>query len=218
MKETSSTFTPLSHQKKIDRYYRFHSLIYDATRWSFLFGRDTLLDMIPELPTSPRILEIGCGTGRNIKQMQKLYPNAEITGIDLSKHMLKRAGNKLGESNSVQLHKARYGFDELNLSSFDLILCSYSLTMCGDGLENIFTQLSEDLKSSGYIAIVDFHNSPYRWFHQWMAKNHVDLRSNTLPMLKNRYHPVKIKEKNAYFGLWSYFLFIGQNQPILKEG
>lgn len=217
MMETPSTFTHLSHQKKIDRYYRFHSLVYDATRWSFLFGRNRLLDIMPELPTSPRILEIGCGTGRNIKQLQKCYPDATITGIDLSQHMLNRAEKKLGESDYVYLHNGRYGFDQLNFSSFDLILCSYSLTMCGDGIKKIFNQITEDLKPSGHIAIVDFHNSPYRWFRRWMDKNHVDLRNNILPMLNNLYHPVQADVKNAYFGLWSYFLFVGQKQPTHKS-
>lgn len=201
------------HQKKIERYYRFHSLIYDATRWSFLFGRDMLLNMIPDLPASPRILEIGCGTGRNMKQMQKIYPNAEIAGIDLSSHMLQRVDDKMRRSNSVQLHLGRYGFDELNFSSFDLIFCSYSLTMCGDGLGNIFAQLSQDLKPSGYIAVVDFHSSPYHWFRRWMAKNHVNLSGDILSMLNNQYHSTNVKEKSAYFGLWSYFLFIGQLHP-----
>ncbi len=33
----------------LERYYRFHSRIYDATRWSFLFGRDKLVRIITKL-------------------------------------------------------------------------------------------------------------------------------------------------------------------------
>lgn len=217
MMEIDRAFTKELHQKKIDRYYRFHSLIYDATRWSFLFGRDKLLEMIPDLPSSPRILEVGCGTGHNIKQLQKHYPKAKIAGIDLSQHMLKRANSKLEDSNSIHLHNRRYGLDGPNFDSFDLILCSYSLTMCGDGLESIFNQISADLKPSGYIAIVDFHHSPYRWFRRWMSKNHVNLSRKILAKLKHRYQPVKREVNDAYLGLWSYFLFIGQNQPSHKS-
>ncbi|MBK9054941.1 MAG: class I SAM-dependent methyltransferase, partial [Chloroflexi bacterium] len=27
----------------MERYYQFHARLYDATRWSFLFGRSTIL-------------------------------------------------------------------------------------------------------------------------------------------------------------------------------
>ncbi|WP_138429968.1 class I SAM-dependent methyltransferase [Fodinibius saliphilus] len=208
--EIQRTYTDHSHDSNVENYYRFHSYIYDVTRWSFLFGRDQLLDMIPTLPSQPRILEVGCGTGKNLDRLQYHFPDAQLVGIDLSPSMLKIARDKLGDNQQVELLQAKYGSDALALEPFDLILFSYSLSMFGSGIEYVMTQMSADLNKRGYIAVVDFDTSPYRWFRKWMGVNHVDLDGHILPLLNNYYRPIKTQRNDAYLGLWSYFKFIGQ--------
>ncbi|NGP88924.1 class I SAM-dependent methyltransferase [Fodinibius halophilus] len=208
--EIQGTYTDHSHDTNVEKYYRFHSRIYDATRWSFLFGRDQLLDMIPVLPSQPRILEVGCGTGKNLDRLQYHFPDAHLVGVDLSPAMLNIARNKLSDTKQVELVQAKYGSEELNLEPFDLILFSYSLTMFADGIEDIMAQVSKDLNKRGYVAVVDFNTSPYKWFRQWMGMNHVDLNGHILPLLNKYYRPVETQKDDAYLGLWSYFKFIGQ--------
>lgn len=200
-----------SHNDNLEKYYRFHSLIYDATRWSFLFGRNKLLDNIPDLPSQPHILEIGCGTGKNLDQLQYYFPDADLVGIDLSNSMLEVAENKLEQSDQIKLIKAKYGSKNLQLEPFDLIICSYSLTMVGNGIEDIMVQIADDLTPHGYIAVVDFNTSPFGWFRQWMEVNHVDLSGHLLPLLNKYYRPVLSQNNDAYWGLWSYFTFIGRH-------
>src|SRR5262245_5775143 len=53
-----------AHGNAMSRYYAWHSRIYDATRWAFLFGRDAILDDLG-LEAGQTVVEIGCGTGRN---------------------------------------------------------------------------------------------------------------------------------------------------------
>lgn len=199
-----------THTEAIEQYYRYHSVIYDATRWSFLFGRNTILEMFPGLPSNPRILEVGCGTARNLVHLQDRFPEAQITGVDLPAHMLEVAESKFGQSGSIELHRARYGDDMPELEPFDLILCSYSLTMFDAEMKNIVPMLSDDLKTGGCIAVVDFHTSPFRWFRRWMNKNHVRLNTPLLPLLKKHYSPLSIRKKQSFGGLWSYFMFVGQ--------
>lgn len=194
----------------VEKYYRYHSFIYDVTRWSFLFGRNTILEMIPKLPANPRILEIGCGTAHNLVRLQDRFPDAQITGIDLSAHMLEVAESKVGQFDSIELHRARYGADMPDLEPFDLILCSYSLTMFDAEMRNIIPMLSDNLKTGGYIAVVDFHTSPFNWFCKWMNRNHVHLNTPLLPLLNKHYSPLSFRKKKAFGGLWSYFMFVGQ--------
>ncbi len=208
---TDYTNSANSHNAQVEKYYRFHSYIYDATRWCFLFGRDSILKMIPDLPSKPHIMEVGCGTGKNILQLQQQIPDAKILGIDLSKEMLNIAEEKIPVNDNVTLCNARYGSHQQN-DSFDLILLSYSLTMMGEQYEIIFDELINDLKPGGYIAVVDFHASPFGWFRRWMEKNHVNFGGTLLPRLKQYFHPKKTEMNPAYLGLWSYFLFIGQSK------
>lgn len=200
-----------TREKDIENYYRYHSRIYDATRWSFLFGRETILDMIPNMSSQPRILEIGCGTGKNIKYLEYHFPEAQIVGVDLSKEMLNVAQNKLASSSQkVKLINLRYGSQPVDEEPFDLILLSYSLTMIGGQIEEVLKQINADLKSNSYIAVVDFHTTPLKWFRIWMRLNHVNLSGHILPLLEEFFHPAKIEINKAYGGIWSYFLFLGR--------
>lgn len=198
------------HEHKVEQYYRFHARIYDATRWSFLFGRASLLDKIPDLPSRPNILEIGCGTGKNIERLEYHFPDAHITGLDLSKDMLRKARKRLFPSSQVKLKQARYGSHCFSYDSFDLILLSYSLTMFGDDFETVFEQISNDLKAGGVIAVVDFDTSPFSWFRRWMELNHVDFSGRLRPLLNKYFTPTDVNIHKAYGGLWTYLQFIGR--------
>jgi len=209
--KTTKNDTTTEHTNSVEKYYRFHSYIYDATRWTFLFGRDKILEMITNMPDQPRILEIGCGTGTNIKKMKQHFPNAHIVGLDLSEDMLDVARKKIGNQEQVQFRNFKYGYGSMNEASFDLILFSYSLTMFDYPSQHIFEQISKDLNPNGYIAVVDFNTSPFGWFRRWMKMNHVDLSGHLFPLLKKYFTPIKTQVNSAYLGLWSYFLFVGQS-------
>ena len=79
----------------LERYYRLHSRIYDVTRWSFLFGRNTLMKIISDLAQPSRILDVGCGTGDNVLRLHQEFPAASLTGLDMSSAMLSVARKKL---------------------------------------------------------------------------------------------------------------------------
>ena len=44
---------------------------------------------------SPKILDIACGTGRALRNIQAALPDASLFGIDLSPHYLRRANENL---------------------------------------------------------------------------------------------------------------------------
>ena len=53
------------HAELMDRVYRSQSGIYDLSRKYYLLGRDQLIEAL-EPPAGGRVLEIGCGTARNL--------------------------------------------------------------------------------------------------------------------------------------------------------
>ena len=58
----------------VQRFYRLHACIYDATRWAFLYGRRRAIDALALQPGNT-VLEIGCGTGLNFKHiLRRLGP------------------------------------------------------------------------------------------------------------------------------------------------
>ena len=74
----------------MDRIYARQRHIYDLTRRYFLLGRDTLIAELRP-PSRGGILEIGCGTGRNLIATARAYPDAALFGLDVSSAMLSTA-------------------------------------------------------------------------------------------------------------------------------
>lgn len=196
----------------IERYYRFHSRIYDATRWSFLFGRSPLVARLArDLPTPRRILEVGAGTGRNLVALAEAFPQAVITGVDASADMLAIAARHVGSLGSrVELVHRRYDAPLSRPQPFDLVVFSYALSMFNPGWSLAIDYARQDLAAGGCIAVVDFHACASKLFKRWMAANHVRMNGHLLPALASRFDPCYNRVRSVYGGLWSYGTFIGR--------
>ncbi|MCQ3973113.1 MAG: class I SAM-dependent methyltransferase [Anaerolineae bacterium] len=196
----------------MERYYRLHAKIYDATRWSFLFGRKTIIQQVAAITQPVTILEIGCGTGKNLLTLAQTFPQAQLIGLDISESMLRIAAKNLGARlGSVELLHRAYDRPLYPEPRFDLILCSYSLSMINPDWQKIIEYAKADLNPGGFMAVVDFHDSTVPLFKQWMRVNHVRMEGHLLPALANTFQPQHLETPPAYGGLWKYFLFIGAN-------
>ena len=195
----------------IERYYQLHSRIYDATRWSFLFGRTAILDDIAAAATPARILEVGCGTGKNLENLAVRFPDASITGVDLSETMLELAGGKTARfGERVKLEHRAYGAPLGDQPGFDLVLFSYALSMFNPGYETAIAAARRDLLPGGHIAVVDFHGTPLPAFARWMGVNHVRMDGQLQPPLRAQFTPVADRVHSAYGGVWRYLMFVGR--------
>lgn len=83
-------FKEIVHDDKKDKIYvRINDIIVNEP---VIYKNDVLnFDKFTNLSNTSFILDAGCGTGRNIKEIIKLYPQVEIEGIDISKNMINRA-------------------------------------------------------------------------------------------------------------------------------
>ncbi len=191
-------------------YYRFHSKIYDATRWSFLFGRQGIIRHLQQVSPAPgRILEIGCGTGINLTALARAFPNAQLTGLDLSEDMLTRAAKRVAPLGDRVTLKHQMYDAPLSAGEYDAVLFSYCLTMINPGWEAVLSHAARDLAPQGVIAVMDFHDTPFGFFRRWMGVNHVALNGHLLPALTAQFTPQLAKPCRAYGGVWRYFYFMG---------
>lgn len=209
----------------LQRYYRLHALVYDATRWAFLFGRTEVLRRLPsadELRAATsdksgaasrrlRILEVGCGTGVNLAYLARKYPEAELVGVDLSGDMLRKARAKLKRhGDRVTLLEEPYQAGGNAGDGFDLVLFSYSLSMINPQWAEVLDQAKADLRPGGMVAAVDFSDSKYVGFRNHMSRNHVMVTGHLLPGLRERFEPVLDVERGVYLGWWKYLIFHGR--------
>ncbi len=145
----------------MDGIYRYQRYIYDLTRKYFLLGRDTMLaGMKP--PAGGTVLEIGCGTGRNLILAARRYPDARLYGFDISPMMLETAEANIKRAGLSDRITVRQG-DATDFSSaelfgvpaFDRVFISYSLSMIPPWRQALPVALAA-VKPGGSLHIVDF--------------------------------------------------------------
>ena len=213
MTQIPNTFALQQHT--MNQYYMYQSKIYDATRWSFLFGRKQVLKQLKKrLPKASNILEVGCGTGANLQELIYMYPDAHIWGIECAKDMYKIAQKKLNEKRfrAHLIPRAYTKQHDLDFPPMDAIIFSYVLTMVNPYYKELIEQALVDLKPGGRIVVVDFHLTASDIFRKWMETNHVAIQGHLLPILQHLFEAEYTAVEPVYGELWHYFMFIGKKK------
>lgn len=181
-----------NHGQLMDDVYRYQRLFYDVTRKYYLLGRDDLIRSIKAKP-GETVLEIACGTGRNLAKIGKHYPDTRLFGMDISEEMLKSARAKLGDQ-AVLAQADACNFDPkalFGVEQFDHVVLSYCLSMIPDWEDALYESLRH-LAPHGQLHIVDFGDQSGLpvWFKKglrgWLAKFHVTPRDTLTEVLQNR--------------------------------
>lgn len=184
------------HAGLMDSVYRRQRYIYDFTRKYYLFGRDRL---IRELEAKPgdRVVEIGCGTGRNLVKLARRYPGVSFYGLDASREMLKTAERtiaKAGLSGRIWLNHGLA--EDLSPAMFGLegpftdAIFSYSLSMIPDWKQALMR--SSVAVGPGRVHIVDFGDleglgAPVAaLLGAWLRLFHVTPRKEILRRIESR--------------------------------
>jgi len=158
---------------KMDAMYRLQRHFYDLTRKPYLLGRDTLIHELSPAPGGS-VLEIACGTARNLLCIARRYPTARCFGIDISSTMLQTARAAIAREGMadrvwVELADAT-SFDPMLLfgvGRFDRVVISYALSMIPDW--KMVLQFAANLVApNGSLHVVDFSDQAGlpSWFQQ----------------------------------------------------
>jgi S-adenosylmethionine-diacylgycerolhomoserine-N-methlytransferase len=185
---------PVEATRRMNRMYRRQRHIYDGTRRYYLLGRDQMISGLrPE--AHARVLEIGCGTGRNLVLAARLYPDARFFGIDVSTEMLTTAIAAISRGGLTSRVRVAHGdgtaFDPKTLfgiPQFDHVMISYSLSMIPDW-RRVLGAAAVHLKPGGRLHVVDFGRQE-RWpgiarmlLRRWLAMFDVTPRDDLEPVL-----------------------------------
>jgi S-adenosylmethionine-diacylgycerolhomoserine-N-methlytransferase len=145
----------------MDATYSFHRHIYDLTRKFYLFGRDRLVRNLAP-PPGGTVLEVGCGTARNLIVAAKRWPEARFYGFDISEAMLDTARKSVarkGLADKITLAQGDAGnFDTqalFGLANVDRVFMSYTLSMIPPWQDAI-ARGAACLAPGGSLHIVDF--------------------------------------------------------------
>ena len=169
----------------MDAIYARQRHIYDLTRKYYLLGRDRLIARLA-VPDGGTVLEVGCGTGRNLIAVARRYPKARLFGLDISAEMLTTARAKVaaaGLADRITLKQAdATDFDAqalFGVATFDRVFFSYTLSMIPDWQAALRQGATV---TGGALHLVDFGQFERLpgWFGRgmkaWLAKFDVEPR------------------------------------------
>lgn len=189
-----------THSALMDQVYRRQRFFYDATRKYYLLGRDYALRQL-QPDADAHVLEIACGTGRNLEQIDLRYPGRHLFGLDISSEMLRSAKAKLA-NRAILVQGDACDFDPLDLfgqAKFDRILMSYCVSMIPQW-QSAIREAVDHLAPGGELHIVDFGDQSRlpQWFNRslrrWLLRFHVVPRDD-LPGLCNSLKGVSVTNK-----------------------
>jgi ubiquinone/menaquinone biosynthesis C-methylase UbiE len=151
--------------------------------------------IVKAIPTPPQaILDIGCSVGMSTFAMQQVYPNARLTGLDLSPYFLAIANYRAEQQQSTQINWVHAAGESTGLPAHSYDLVSLFL-ICHElpqtATREIFQEAKRLLKPGGHIAIMDMN--PESDIYAQMAPYILTLLKSTEPYL-DRYFTLDIAQ------------------------
>jgi S-adenosylmethionine-diacylgycerolhomoserine-N-methlytransferase len=180
----------------MDSVYGRQRHFYNLTRRYYLIGRDRLIRRL-DIQPGQSLVEIGCGTARNLIAIAHRYPQARLFGLDASTVMLETANDhvaRAGLTGRIMLIHAYAEALEPQLfgrtDGFDAVVFSYSLSMIPDW-RRALSAANEGLGAGGRTHIVDFGDLSglgrigSAALRLWLRHFHVEPRAEILHFLES---------------------------------
>jgi malonyl-CoA O-methyltransferase len=123
------------------------------------------LELVKIAPT--RVLDAGCGEGADLSMLRRLFPAAQLLGLDASPAMLAQARGACGASQPLvrRLLSGAWWRDRFSSRHRSALLCGdFSRLPCGaDSIDLIWSNLA-----------LHWHSRPHRVFEEWRRVLRVD--------------------------------------------
>jgi ubiquinone/menaquinone biosynthesis C-methylase UbiE len=139
------------------RFDRWASSYEDSTLQQYLFVpvHQTALQLALQLLPHPRrILDVGCGTGRLLRQARRCYPTAELVGVDLAGQMVATGSAVTSTRLAVRYVHGRAECLPFAHEVFDLIFTTLSLRHWTD-LPAGIAEIGRVLTPGGVLLLAD---------------------------------------------------------------
>jgi 2-polyprenyl-3-methyl-5-hydroxy-6-metoxy-1,4-benzoquinol methylase len=136
-----------------------------------------------------KVLEVGCGSGPFGRRLAKT--GYSVTGIDLSKTLVK-AANNAARADGIKYRAVAGDVFKFRGKGYDIVLCAGFLHHFMD-LKPILKKLKEFLKKGGHVVLIEPNGSnPALKITEWVRKNIWPFMTmKNLGTLNETSHPVE---------------------------
>jgi len=139
------------------------------------------------------ILDVGCSVGLSTFALQEIYPEAKITGLDLSPYFLAvanyRAQQRQAKINWVHAQAESTGLPNASFNLVSIFLMCHELPQ--SATRQIFAEMRRLLRPGGYLAIMDMN--PQSEIYKKMPAYILTLLKSTEPYF-DEYFSLDIKQ------------------------
>ena len=152
----------LDYPKKIENHFNKRADGYDnhmeKTVTSFNDFYKIISDPISAINNNIEILDLGCGTGIELKYLFNKNPKIKITGIDLSEKMLLKLKEKyIKIINQIQLIKDSFLYYKIKESYYDYIISVWALHhLTYEKKLKLYKKIYYGLKENSYYIEGDY--------------------------------------------------------------
>lgn len=178
-----------------------------ASSWTFLDESHRLIRLLNIRP-GERVLEIGCGSGRNFEMIQRhLKCTGELTGVDSSAPVLRKALERTQNKGwkNVLLIDHEYGREPIAEGRSDVVLLSFWLSTVSNWKWALDCAHAE-LRYGGRIGVVDFCR----------AESGVPDPSHEV-RLKELFNERDHQRHYAWFGTMPFYIFVGERDALSRQ-
>lgn len=107
--------------------------------------------VLNNVPTNSRVLDVGCGDGRNIQTI--LQKTKNIIGIDTDKYIIKEVQEKFKNINTIEIKEGDASKIPLDSSSVDVITLLVVLMNLDQSKQLFFNEAARVLKKDGVLIV-----------------------------------------------------------------
>lgn len=159
--------------EKMDEFFAARAEGYDEHMLNEVGGcreaYEKMAELIPD--KTENLFDLGCGTGLELAGIFKRFPDASVTGIDLSKAMLEKLSEKYSDKN-ITLINADYFSTDLGRERFDTAVSFQTMHHFSHEMKiGLYEKIRDSLKSSGVYIECDYMVETQAEENHWYAEN-----------------------------------------------
>lgn len=117
-------------------------------------GYQKMASLVPA--TTKQLLDLGCGTGLELEEIFRLYPDIQVVGIDMTKAMLDKLAEKFPQKKMTLIHQSYLEYD-FGKSNYDTAISFQTMHHLEAPVKKqLYSKIRESLRQGGVYIECDY--------------------------------------------------------------
>lgn len=142
------------------------------------------------------VLEVGCGEGQNIANLQKIHKDVSFHGVDMSSNRIEFARKTLKNADLRAQDGRRLDYDD---NEFDLVFCRDVLHHMIEGRETFIMEMLRTCKKGGSVVLIESNgNNIINFLFSIVEKKESEMRKITFRYIKDLLDKLRLNYRVSF--------------------